>query len=240
MTLAEGGGSMKHDVKSILGQHFMLKYLPPGDLEALSHLAASRTYKAGEPVFLKGDPGTSMMAVLSGRVRISSDSFDGREVVLNVISAGEVFGEIAMIDGGERTADAVAMEPTELLVLNRRDFLPVLARNPDVCMKLLELLCRRLRWTSEQMEDINFLDLRSRLAKRLIYLADHHGEPNGGGDRKTVRISQQLLANMVGASREAVNIQLAAWKEDGVISCRRGWITVLDRAQLDEIVDEVA
>lgn len=230
---------MKHDVKRILGQHFMLKYLPPSDLEALSHLAASRTYKTGEPVFLKGDPGKAMMAVLSGRVRICSNSVEGREVVLNVIGAGEVFGEIAMIDGGERTADAFAMEETELLVISRRDFMPVLARNPDVCMKLLELLCRRLRWTSEQMEDINFLDLRSRLAKRLLYLADHHGEPTAG-DRKTVRISQQLLANMIGASREAVNIQLAAWKEEGVISLRRGWITILDRVRLDRIVDEAA
>jgi CRP/FNR family transcriptional regulator, cyclic AMP receptor protein len=231
---------MKHDVKRILGQHFILKYLPLSDLEALSHLAASKTYKAGEYVFLKGDPGTAMMAVLSGRVRICSNSAEGREVVLNVISAGEVFGEIAMIDGGERTADAFAMEPTELLVLNRRDFMPVLARNPDVCIKLLELLCRRLRWTSEQMEDISLLDLRSRLAKRLIYLADHHGEPAEYGDRKTVRISQQLLANMIGASREAVNIQLAAWKEEGVISSRRGWITILDRDRLDQVVEDVA
>jgi CRP/FNR family cyclic AMP-dependent transcriptional regulator len=231
---------MKHDVKRILGQHFLLKYLPQGDLEALSHLATSRTYKAGESVFLKGDPGKAMMAVLSGRVRICSNSVEGREVVLNVIGPGEVFGEIAMIDGGERTADAFAMEETELLVLSRRDFMPVLARNPDVCMKLLELLCRRLRWTSEQMEDMNFLDLRSRLAKRLAYLADNHGEATGAGDRKTVRISQQLLANMIGASREAVNIQLAAWKEEGVISSRRGWITILDRVQLDRIIDEGA
>jgi CRP-like cAMP-binding protein len=229
---------MQHDVKRILGQHFILKHLPSSDLDCLAQLSAVRNYKAGEKIFLKGDPGTAIMAVLSGRVRISAYSTDGREIVLNVISPGEVFGEIAMIDGGERTADAFAMDETELLVLGRRDLMPVLARNPDVCIKLLELMCRRLRWTSEQMEDISFLDLRSRLAKRLIYLANHHGEPNAEGDRKTVRISQQLLANMVGASREAVNIQLAAWKEEGVISSRRGWITVLDRARLDEIVEE--
>jgi CRP/FNR family transcriptional regulator, cyclic AMP receptor protein len=229
---------MQHDVKRILGHHFILKHLPPSDLHCLAQLSAIRNYKAGEPVFLKGDPGTAMMAVLSGRVRICAYSTDGREIVLNVISPNEVFGEIAMIDGGERTADAFAMEDTELLVLGRRDLMPVLARNPDVCIRLLELMCRRLRWTSEQMEDINFLDLRSRLAKRLIYLATHHGEPSAEGDRKTVRISQQLLANMIGASREAVNIQLAEWKEEGVISSRRGWITVLDRARLDEIVDE--
>jgi CRP-like cAMP-binding protein len=228
---------MHHDVKRILGQHFILKYLPPSDLDCLAQLSAVRKYKAGEPIFLKGDPGTAMMAVLSGRVRICAYSTDGREVVLNVISPGEVFGEIAMIDGGERTADAFAMEEADLLILGRRDFMPVLARNPDVCIKLLELLCRRLRWTSEQMEDISFLDLRSRLAKRLIYLADHHGEPSGEGDGKTVRISQQLLANMIGASREAVNIQLAEWKEEGVISSRRGWITVVDRGRLDEIIE---
>ena len=228
---------MHHDVKRILGQHFILKYLPPSDLQCLAQLSAVRKYKAGEPIFLKGDPGTAMMAVLSGRVRICAYSTDGREVVLNVISPGEVFGEIAMIDGGERTADAFAMEETDLLVLGRRDFMPVLARNPDVCIKLLELMCRRLRWTSEKMEDISFLDLRSRLAKRLIYLADHHGEPSGEGDVKTVRISQQLLANMIGASREAVNIQLAEWKEEGVISSRRGWITVVDRGRLDEIIE---
>jgi CRP-like cAMP-binding protein len=229
---------MHRDVKRILGEHFILKYLPPSDLDRLAQLSAVRNYKAGEPVFLKGDPGTAMMAVLAGRIRICAYSTDGREVVLNVISPGEVFGEIAMIDGGERTADAFAMEETELLVLGRRDFMPVLARNPDVCIKLLELMCRRLRWTSEQMEDISFLDLRSRLAKRLIYLADYHGEPSGEGDRKNVRISQQLLANMIGASREAVNIQLAAWKEEGLISSRRGWITVLDQTRLDEIVEE--
>jgi CRP-like cAMP-binding protein len=229
---------MQHDVKRILGQHFILKYLPPSDLDCLAQLSVIRNYKAGEPIFLKGDPGTAMMAVLSGRVRICTYSTEGREVVLNVISPGEVFGEIAMIDGGERTADAFAMDETELLVLGRRDLMPVLARNPDVCIKLLELMCRRLRWTSEQMEDISFLDLRSRLAKRLIYLADYYGEPSGEGDRKNVRISQQLLANMIGASREAVNIQLAAWKEEGLISSRRGWITVLDQTRLDEIVEE--
>lgn len=124
------------------------------------------------------------------------------------------------------------------LVLSRRDLMPVLERNPRVCLKLLELMCRRLRWTSEQMEDMNFLDLRARLAKRLLYLADHHGEPSAGTGRSTVRISQQLLANMVGTTREAVNKQLSLWKDEGVISGRRGWITVLDRDRLSRIIDE--
>jgi CRP/FNR family transcriptional regulator, cyclic AMP receptor protein len=228
-----------HDVRGILGNHFMLKHLPSADLDRLASMSATRHYKAGEPVFLKGDPGSAMMAVLSGRVRICSYSTEGREVVLNVISPGEVFGEIALIDGGERTADAFAMEATELLVLSRRDFLPFLENNPEVCVRLLEVMCRRLRWTSEQLEDVNFLDLRSRLAKRLIYLADHHGEPDSV-DRKAgcVRISQHLLASMIGTSREAVNKQLRSWEENGVVDVRRGSITLLDRSHLEHIVND--
>ncbi|MFO1129490.1 MAG: Crp/Fnr family transcriptional regulator [Rhodospirillales bacterium] len=226
------------DVKRILSQHFLLKHLPSADLDRLAQLAAPRRYQSGEAVFLKGDAGNSMMAILSGRVRICAYSAGGREVVLNVIGPGEVFGEIAMIDGGERTADAFAMEATELLVFNRRDFMPFLERNPQVCVKLLEVMCGRLRWTSEQLEDVNFLDLRSRLAKRLLYLADHHGEVASG--KVGVRISQHMLASMIGTSREAVNKQLRFWEEEGVIDVRRGSITVLKRERLQRVVADGA
>jgi cAMP-binding proteins - catabolite gene activator and regulatory subunit of cAMP-dependent protein kinases len=227
------------DVKGILAQHFLLKHLPNEDLDRLARLATTKRLQSGEAVFMKGDPGNSMMAVLSGRIRICAYSAAGREVVLNVINPGEVFGEIAMIDGGERTADAFAMEATDLLVLSRRDFLPFLEGNPSVCVKLLEVMCRRLRWTSEQLEDVNFLDLRSRLAKRLLYLADHDVD-HASGTPSGVRISQHMLASMIGTSREAVNKQLRFWEEEGVIDVRRGSITVLSRERLARIVDEGA
>lgn len=226
------------DVRSVLAQHFLLRQMPATDLDRLSNLAVRRTYKKDEPVFLKGDPGNSMMAVLSGRVRICTYSVDGREVVLNVINAGEVFGEIALIDGGERTADAFAMEATELLVLGRRDFLPFLIRNPELCVKLLEMLCLRLRWTSEQLEDFNFLDLRARLAKRLLFLGNRHGEQTSQGILINVRLPQHLLASMIGTSREAVNKQLRAWEEEGLIDVRRGTVTIQDQDGLRQIVEE--
>ena len=229
-----------HDVRRILGEHFLLKQLLPADLDRLAQMSATRHYKAGEPVFLMGDPGTAMMAVLSGRVRICSYSTEGREVVLNVISPGEVFGEIALIDGGERTADAFAMEPAELLILTRRDFLPCLAGNPEVCIRLLEVMCQRLRWTSEQLEDVNFLDLRCRLAKRLVYLWDHHREKAEDSKKRGVRIQQHTLAAMIGTSREAVNKQLRSWEDDGIINLGRGSITVLDRSRLQQIIEEAA
>jgi CRP-like cAMP-binding protein len=223
------------DVKAILAQHFLLRHLPETDLQRLAELATTRSYKAGEPVFLKGDQGGAMMAVLRGRIRICAYSAEGREVVLNVIQAGEVFGEIAMIDGGDRTADAFAMEPTDLLVLQRRDFLPFLERNPQVCVRLLEVMCKRLRWTSEQLEDVNFLDLRSRLAKRILYLIDHQGEAVLQSGTQGVRISQHMLASMIGTSREAVNKQLRSWEEQGLIDVRRGSITLLDRRRLHDV-----
>lgn len=227
------------DLRAALAQHFLLKDLSPEDLDRLGELATTRWYRKDQPVFMKGDPGTAMMAVLSGRIRICAYSADGREVVLNVINPGEVFGEIALLDGGERTADAFAMEPTELLNLSRRDFLPYLERNPAVCVKLLSILCQRLRSTSEQLEDFNFLDLRCRLAKRLLYLASIHGEAGPSGIHIGVRLPQHLLASMIGTSREAVNKQLRDWETKSLIDVRRGSITILDRRGLQAIVDEV-
>ncbi len=228
------------DLKAALAQHFLLKDLSPGDLDRVGELATTRWYRAGQPVFMKGDPGTAMMAVLSGRIRICAYSADGREVVLNVINPGEVFGEIALIDGGERTADAFAMETTELLSLSRRDFLPYLERNPTVCIKLLTIICQRLRSTSEQLEDLNFLDLRCRLAKRLLYLAALHGEHTAKGIHIGVHLPQHLLASMIGTSREAVNKQLRDWEEKGFIDVRRGSITILDRPSLEAVVTDTS
>lgn len=228
------------DLRAALAQHFLLKDLSPEDLDRVGELATTRWYQAGQPVFMKGDPGTAMMAVLSGRIRICAYSADGREVVLNVINPGEVFGEIALIDGGERTADAFAMEATELLCLSRRDFLPYLERNPEVCIKLLTIICQRLRSTSEQLEDLNFLDLRCRLAKRLLYLAAVHGEPTAKGIHIGVRLPQHLLASMIGTSREAVNKQLRDWEAKGFIDVRRGSVTILDRSSLEAVVADTS
>ncbi|MBT3358992.1 MAG: Crp/Fnr family transcriptional regulator [Rhodospirillales bacterium] len=222
---------------TILGEHFLLKHLPEADLVRLGKFAKTRRFGPKEPVFMKGDPASGMMAVLAGRVRISSFSSEGREVVLNVIGPGEVFGEIALIDGGERTANAVAMESTELMVLERRDFLPFLERNPELCIKLLMVMCHRLRRTSEQLEDFSFLDLRTRLAKRLLDLANDHGVEEDGGVRISLNLSQRILGAMMGTSREAVNKQLRAWEEEGLIRLKRGSVTLLDPEQLELIVE---
>ncbi len=227
------------DIQSILSQHFLLKHLSKEDLDYMASLATTRSYKKGEPIFLKGDPGTSMMALMEGCIRICAYSVEGREVVLNVIGAGEIFGEIAFIDGGERTADAFAMEPCKLLVISRRDFLPFLERNPKVCIQLLEIMCNRIRWTSEQVEQFTFHDLAGRLAKKLLHLADVHGEDTPHGSRIGLKLSQQMLAGMIGTSREAVNKQLRSWEGQGIIAKQRGSITVIQPDRLRDIAANI-
>jgi CRP-like cAMP-binding protein len=196
----------------------------------LAHATIAR-YREGAQIFAKGDPGTSMMAVLSGEIMIRSPSADGRQVVLGVVREGEVFGEIALLDGKDRTADAGAMTACELLVVERRDFMSLLERRPDLCIQLLQVLCDRIRKTDEQVEDLVFLDLESRIAKTLVRLANE--QRNGPAkDSGAIRISQRALGEIVGASRESVNKHLQDWKRAGVIALEKGRILIRDAAAL--------
>jgi len=216
--------------RQLLRQSALFSRLPDEEADAILQHAIVRRYAASAPIFAKGDPGTSMMAVLSGRVVISSPSLEGRQVTLNVIREGEIFGEIALLDGKERTADAIAMTDCELLVVARRSFLPLLER-PALTRELINVLCDRLRRTSEQVEDLLFLDVESRVAKTLLRLADDAGAPLPGA-RIALGMSQRELGNLVGASREKVNKQLQAWRRAGIIGIEKDTIVIRDPAAL--------
>src|SRR5512135_3468255 len=142
------------DKERLLRSHPFFKGLDEEIVERLIPHALTRKVKKGTLLFRKGDMGTNLYAVCDGAVRISAPSDQGKDAIFNLIVPGEIFGEISLLDGGQRTADAVALENCELLVIERRDFLPILTDHPDVAMKLIEILCARLRRTSEQVEDI--------------------------------------------------------------------------------------
>ena len=175
------------------------------------------------------------MGVLAGSVKISVASADGRDVVLNIIHEGEIFGEIALLDGHPRTADATAMSDCDLMVIERRDFVPFLRSQPDVTLKLLEILCSRLRWTSEQVQDLTFLNLPTRLAKALLRLtaASESSKP-----KDKVTITQREISQIIGRSRESTNKQLRAWEKRGWIKLERGGVTVLRTDTLAEVAAE--
>jgi CRP-like cAMP-binding protein len=133
-----------------------------------------------------------------------------------------VVGEIALLDGADRTADAVTLVDSDLLILERRDFIPFLHRHPDACMRLIAVLCERLRRTSELLEEALFLEGSSRLAKRLVHLAEIFGKPVSDGVKIGISLSQQQLGNMVGMSRESMNKQLKQWRQDGLVRIEDG------------------
>src|SRR5262249_39076022 len=163
--------------------------------------------------------GNCLFAVCRGAVQMTTTSGDGKSAVFNQVGVGEIFGEIALLDGQPRSADAVATTDCTLMIIERRDFVPLLRSDPDVTIKLLEILCGRLRRTTEQVEDLLFLDLRSRLAKALLRLAQ-------GASGDGIPISQSELSHIVGMSREMINKQLQAWVKDGHITLERRRVVV--------------
>jgi CRP-like cAMP-binding protein len=210
--------------------HALFGRLPPADLDALLLHARVEHFPAGRVIFEKGSPGRSMMAILKGSVRISTPSPAGPDIVLTILPAGEVFGEIALLDGADRTADATAVTDSDLLVLDHRDFVPFLERRADLCILLLKLLCQRLRQTDRQFEEAMFGRLEGRMAMALLRLA--HDAP-AGKDGVALRITQQELAGMVGAARESVNKQLHVWQRAGVLRLGKRLIEIADVDRLE-------
>jgi CRP/FNR family transcriptional regulator, cyclic AMP receptor protein len=229
--------NLGHDEKRrLLERHFLLGKLSPGELDALVTYSRVEHFAAGKEIFAKGSPGQSMMVVLRGSVRISSISLTGKEIVFNMIYGGEFFGEIAMLDGGERSGDATAVDDCDLLVIRRRDLMPLLENHADLCLMLIKILCQRLRQTSEQVEDVLFRHLESRMAKVLLQLADRAAEQGLNGGSVDLHLSQRELGNIVGSSRESVNKQLQIWQRRGLIDLARGAILIPDRAALEALI----
>src|SRR5690242_2586946 len=227
---------MHEQKRDLFQHHFLLGKLEPGEIDTLATRARVASYRAGQEIFAKGSPGRTMIAVLQGEVKIVSLSPTGKEVVLNVIHAGEVFGEIAVIDGKERSAGASATTDCDLLIIDRRDVLPIFERHPEICMMLMQVLCQRLRRTSEQVEDILFRSLEARVAKALLQLMEDakHVEPRA--PEVVLHLSQNDLAVIAGGRRESVNKLLQAWQREGWIALGRSSIVIRDAAALERLV----
>jgi CRP-like cAMP-binding protein len=220
------------DKLAMLRNHTLFRELPPPVIAQLGEYMTRRMVVRGTTIFAKGDAGTGLMGVLSGSVKISVASAEGRDIILNIIHAGEIFGEMALLDGQPRSADATAISDCELMVLERREFVPFLRSQPDVTLKLLEILCSRVRRTSDQLQDLSFLNLPIRLAKTLLQLAAFAEPP---GPKGRVVITQREISEIVGRSRESTNKQLREWAKLGWIRVHWGGVTVLMHHKLAEV-----
>ena len=219
------------DVSTLLGVPF-LAVLPPAELEALARQAHPRHYRAGTTIFHREDPGSTLHVIRKGRVKLTLASPEGREVTVGLLGPGEFFGELALLDGGPRSASVVALEPVETLTIDRGPFLGTLESHPEVSGALLAVLGERLRNTDELLQDILFLDLPARLAKRLLDLAEDHGRRVAEGLRIDVRLNQSELAGIVGSTRESVNRCLNAFASRGLLALDRDAITILKPDEL--------
>ncbi|WP_454634296.1 Crp/Fnr family transcriptional regulator [Bradyrhizobium cenepequi] len=219
---------------SVLRKHPYFVDLEPEAFEQLCRYAKHTTLKRGAAIFAKGDPGTSLFAVISGTVKISISSPEGRNAILNLIEAGEIFGEIAVLDAGLRTADATANSNCELFIIDRREFIPFVRSQPALALKFIELLCGRLRLTTDQVEQVILQDLPGRLASALLRLTEkHRPEPQG----RVIAITQQEISEMVGMTRESINKQLRVWATRGWVRLEHGAIVVLKPDELQTLVD---
>jgi CRP/FNR family cyclic AMP-dependent transcriptional regulator len=222
--------------EKLLGQSMVFQSLDQQGRRDLAAFAHVKHFAAGEMIFNMGTPGSSMMAIAEGTVRVEVVTPDGRDVILDELRIGDVFGEIALLDGGERSASVRSISNSTLVVLGRRALLDILQRNPQFSIRLIELLCQRVRRSDERMMEIAFMDLPTRLARLLLRLSvAPPASPEAPQSR--LALSQSNLAKMIGNTRENVNRCLRKWQEGQLIELRDGWLILRDRAALDALAD---
>ena len=221
------------DPVPVLAESSLFKGMNAQELETLAPALKPRTYAKGSYIFHEGDPGNALYVVHSGQIKICRIGPGGEEAIYALLMPGDSFGEIALLsDEAVRTADAQAMELTECVTLGREPFLAFLERHPSMMRHLVMVLSRYVQAADESFAEVAFLDITGRVARKLLDLAQEHGEKTAEGTRIKIRLSQQTLASMVAASRENVNRALHRFTVRGDIKQDGGVITILRPAEL--------
>jgi CRP/FNR family transcriptional regulator, cyclic AMP receptor protein len=223
--------------RRLLADCVLFRGLTADEKNILVGRARLRRFQVGETIFLMGAPGDSMMAVLDGSVRISVPSPEGKEIVLTIVHPAEFFGEIAVLDGKERTADATALTACSLAILDRRDILAFLEQHPNGWASFVDVLCERLRRTTIQIAEVALLELPIRLAKALLRMGIAERDPVSGQPQYQIQLSQRELGNIVGATRESVNKCLREWQRTGTVQIEGISIRIMDRAALESLAN---
>jgi CRP/FNR family transcriptional regulator len=229
MTDSEGSG---HNPVELLRSVPLFADLEQGELENFSRVAVPRSFPAGTRVFHEGDSSDACYIVSSGSFRVTREHSDGRAITLATLGPGEVFGELAMLDHDVRSASAEALEDGELLALPASEVRALLARHPEITVKLLSAVVRRLRAANERISRQSFQTVPSRVAGVLLQLVAEEAPRSADGGEVTIRMNQSDLAQLAGTSRESVSRFLAELERAGVVRPGRGRVTVLDPGKL--------
>lgn len=202
------------------------------EIDTLAGFLRLRRHPKGSIVFHKGDPGTTLYIVQSGEVKLTLSSAGGNEIILALVGSGGFFGELALLDGEARSANAVARIACELLALEREHLLRFLEQRPRAAASLLAALSRRLRRTTELVHEAAFLDVPARLASVLLQLTEARSQPGPDGIVRSPRLTQGELAELIGATRVSINKWLGIYEREGLIRCHKGLVTVLRPEEL--------
>ena len=204
----------------------LFQHLSDEDRVRLAGSIKLQSLKKGEILFNKGGAGDALYIIKKGKIKIFLSSHAGDEVLLAIFSEADFFGEMALLDGMPRSADAIAIEPTELLLLDRNDFISFLNHNKNAVQAVLQSLSQRLRRTDDLLEDTCFLQISERFAKKLVELAMQHGRREGDVIFIDLSLTQKDMASMVGATRESINKELRTLREKGLVSIQENMICI--------------
>jgi len=227
---------LRDEKRKLLARAPLFSGLSDSEIEALIDVTRPRSLKPREELFHKGDEGSEIYLVVRGTVKALTTSDEGDDVVFSILSQGELFGEVALLGSPERSATVTAITESELLAIDRRDFLDFLKRHPEASIKLLVVMAQRLKHVSELVEDTLFLNLPVRLAKKLVHYASIYGDEVEAGDvRINLKLSQEEWGDLVGATRESINKQMRAWTEQGILRSDGGYILIHQPAALEKL-----
>ena len=224
-------------VRPILTKNTFLGCLPEIVLDALVRKGQLRAYERGAVIYRRGDPSDSLMVVITGRVKISNTNVGGKEVALDFLGVGDIYGEFSALDGKERAVDAFALEDSDVFVVHSQDLLPTLIAHPHAMLEIVRLLCERARAGAAIIED-NTLKMRARAARGLLRLARQRGRRSADGAFLQLTISQEELGKYLGLSRPNVNRQLGQLKVANMIRINGMEITIVDEEGLDEVASD--
>ena len=212
----------------------LFRGLADEELRELAELVSSRRFRSKETVVRQGEAGGELYVILEGHTKVVISDTEGRDAGLDVLGPGEMFGEVTLLDGGPRSATVVALSPCHMLVLDRAPLLSFLEKNPRAAICMLEVTARRLRRLTQRADDIAFLNVSARLARRIAALVEEYGRDDGDGIRLAFRLSQQEIGELVSTTRESANKHIRYWEKQGVLSQRAGYLIVHNLAALQE------
>lgn len=221
-----------------LSRSFLFAGLPIERLSAALENCQCLRLAEKKEIYRRGEPGKEMCIVLSGGVKISTLSADGKEIIFDLLSEGDFFGELSLLDGQPRTASVTTLVPSVLVVLERDFLMLFLENNPIVAIRFLRILAHRLRTVDTFLEEVLFFDSETRLAKRVLALKSIYGKAVGNEVQIELKVSQQDIANLVGITRERVNKHLKKWERAEIISMEHGRFTIRNLPLLQELASE--